>query len=471
MQKSYTRYSDFDKDYGFAEKAGFQLSPFQQEDVEQFVQWEASLNAYEVGSGKTVVSTVVSLMRGVDITLVVMPPILIASWTNWLKKVSDKVVRYDGTPVERKKANLADARWVVMSHAIFRIDFDRLVEACNGRPVEVIVDEAHFLKNSRSVLFKKTQTMSQGHYCQMLTGTPTSKPLDCYSYIKIKSPKLYRSYTHFEALHVGERDFWKTPISFINLDLLRDNFALRSISRTKKEVHGYSLVPLFPDTSYDLAPEHKLVYDRLVEEQLLLFSDGSKIDATTPAKLRHALQQAVINFDHFSNNADNRSAFYDILDQTIEETECDQLGKSKLIIWTKYKMTSAKLWEYCKKRGIKTVAAYSESNASEAAEAFMHDETTRILVANPQSAGAGLNPQHVCSEALFAEIDTVPIYARQAIGRIDRTGQKVPPRIKIAVARGTVQEWLFHDLMRNDDQVARIEPTKDGLRRMLMGQY
>jgi SNF2 family DNA or RNA helicase len=337
--------------------------------------------------------------------------------------------------------------------------------------VEVIVDEAHFLKNSRSVLFKKTQTMSQGHYCQMLTGTPTSKPLDCYSYIKIKSPKLYRSYTHFEALHVGERDFWKTPISFINLDLLRDNFALRSISRTKKEVHGYSLVPLFPDTSYDLTVEHKKVYDKLVEEQLLLFSDGSKIDATTPAKLRHALQQAVINFDHFSNNADNRSAFYDILDQTIEETECDQLGKSKLIIWTKYKMTSAKLWEYCKKRGIKTVAAYSESNASEAAEAFMHDETTRILVANPQSAGAGLNPQYVCSEALFAEIDTVPIYARQAIGRIDRTGQKVPPRIKIAVARGTVQEWLFHDLMRNDDQVARIEPTKDGLRRMLMGQY
>ena len=100
----------------------------------------------------------------------------------------------------------------------------------------------------------------------------------------------------------------------------------------------------------------------------------------------------------------------------------------------------------------------------------MHDPATRILVANPQSAGAGLNPQYVCSEALFLEMDTVPIYNRQSIGRLDRVGQTVRPRMRIAVALGTVQVGLFHDMLKNDDMVERIEPSKDSLRKMLLGQ-
>lgn len=307
-------------------------------------------------------------------------------------------------------------------------------------------------------------------HLQLLTGTPVNKVMDAYAYIKLLTPEVYRSLAHFEALHVEERDFWKRPIKFGNLDLVKQNLSLHSISRTKEELHGYSLKPLYPDTEYELSPAHYKLYERLVEDQLLIFDDGSKIDASTVQKLRHALQQIVVHYDHFSNDPSNRSAAYDIIDQSIEETECASPGKSKLIIWTKYKRTSRSVTDYCNKLDIPTVAAYSEADTEKSINLFMDDDRYRILVAQYQSAGAGLNPQYVCSEALFLELDTVPLYIRQALGRIDRVGQKKVPRMRFAVARGTVQIGLLDALLKNDDMVERIEPSKKSIREHLLGR-
>lgn len=311
--------------------------------------------------------------------------------------------------------------------------------------------------------------MTRQRNLQLLTGTPVNKPLDAYAYIRLCTPGVYRSLAHFENVHVEERDFWKRPIKFCNLDMVKEALALSSISRTKKELHGYDLTPLFPDTSYELEPAHKRLYEKLVDEMLLVFDDGSKIDATSVQKLQHALQQVVVNYDYFSNNLDNRSAAYDLIDLTIEQTECANKAKSKLIIWTKYKRTSRSVLAYCRKLGIKSVAAYSEVDAAASIDSFMDDESTRLLVGQYQSCGAGLNPQHVCSEALFLELDTVPLYVRQALGRLDRVGQKIAPTMRLAVAEGTVQERLLSALLKNDDMVTNIEPTKQGLRDMLLG--
>lgn len=304
---------------------------------------------------------------------------------------------------------------------------------------------------------------------QLLTGTPVNNPLDAYAYIKLVTPTIYRSYAMFENIHVEERDFWKRPVKFAELDALKKNLALQAINRTKEELHGYSLKPLFPDSTYELSDYHYRLYTKLVEEQLLIFDDGSKIDATSVAKLRHALQQVVVNLDHFSNDPKQRSVSYDMIDHTIEETQCATAGKSKLIIWTKYKRTSRSVLAYCNSLKIPTVAAYSEADSENSINSFMRDPETRVLVAQYQSAGSGLNPQEVCSEALFLELDTVPMYIRQACGRLDRVGQTTPPTMRFAVAKGTVQESIHRDLLRNDGVVQAIEPSKRSIREMLLG--
>jgi hypothetical protein len=462
-------FAEFNEQTGFETKAGFQLTPLQVTDVEQFILWRKSLNRYEVGTGKTVISTVVSLMAEVPTTIVCMPPILLLSWERWLNKVSERVLRYQGGPKIRAEMTLLDKRWVLMSHAIFRIDFEKLMNVFQGVPVEIIIDEAQAIKSPKAKLYTCIGLMSKNRRLQMLTGTPTSKPLDCYTYIKLKTPDLYRSYEHFAHTHVAEKDFFGSITAYQNLDVLAENFAVKSILRTKEEVHGYNNTPLFPDTIYELNKDHLDLYNQLVEEQLLLLDDGSKIDATTAQRMYHALQQIVVNYDYFSGDATKRSASYDLIDSVIEQTDCDNQAKSKLIIWTIYKRTSRSVLNYLAKQGHKAVGAYSEVDSNKSFQAFMEDPNTRILVANPQSAGAGLNPQSVCWESLTIETSTVPMLSRQANGRLDRVGQLHKPSMRYAVANQTVQVTLLDKLLNADELVVRVERTKTSLRKELYG--
>lgn len=759
-------FAEFNAQTGFETKAGFQLTPLQVEDIEQFVQWRKSLNRYEVGTGKTVISTVVSLMSDVETTIVCVPPILLLSWENWLNKVSERTLRYQGSPKVRKEMKLLGNRWVLMSHAIFRIDFEKLMKVFEGVSMEIIIDECfvagtkiltpkgevsiellkvgdmvlnsfgqfpvqkvfnrvssdlytlgfnngksftctgnhpvftdlgwvaarncrgrrllpnpdlrvvqsplrktykyfnarskqqnrngtnlfkilrneatsavtprdmgslwtktvrencyrlQISRNSQRAFIRGSQTsgfsnieskrsrpfsqrrernrpntlrsysereygnsrfrvepissfrdlgrrsstslqarlraqriddscrnrrqqsqssvtksaglkengktpgtglecvqviqqagarevwnievagcpnyfaggvlvhncqaiknpkaklytciglMSKNRRLQMLSGTPTSRPLDCYTYIRLKSPDLYRSYAHFEHTHIAEKDFFGSVTAYQNLDILADNFALKSILRTKEEVHGYNNAPLFPDTVYELSKDHMDLYEQLVEEQLLLLDDGTKIDATTAQRLYHALQQIIVNYDYFSGDATKRSTAYDLIDSVVEQTDCDNQSKSKLIIWTIYKRTSRNVLTYLNNQGHKAVGAYSEVNSAKSFVQFMEDPTTRILVAQPLSAGSGLNPQSVCWESLAIETSTVPMLARQANGRLDRMGQLHKPSIRYAVANKTVQVTLLEKLLQADELVQKVERSKISLRKELYG--
>lgn len=472
MARIYNSFSEFDVEHKFSEKAGFTLKPLQVEDIEQFAKWPVALNTYEVGGGKTVISTAVSLMSGADFTLVIVPPILIRPWVRWLLKVSSRVIHYQGTKEDRATwiHLFKDARWVVMSHAIFRRDYSKIWEhVVRHGSYELIVDEAHSLKSVESKLFKYVNAMAKGHRLQLLTGTPTSKPLDAYAYIALKTPKAYRSFQHFKMAHVTKVNFFKQPEEYGDLDKVAELLAINNITRTKKEVHGYDNKPLFPDTSYRLAKDHYKLYERLVTERLLELDNGEKIDASTAQKLYFRVQQMVVNYDYFSADPTNRSAAYDLIDSVVDQTNCLVSGNSKLIIWTYYKMTTASVLAYFKKAGIKAVGAYSGANGQDSFDKFVDDDSTRILVAQPQSAGAGLNPQEVCSEALVLETSTVSLYNTQLCGRIDRVGQKRKPTIRFAVAEGTIQVALFDAFLKNDDLVSQVELSRKSFRDILLG--
>jgi hypothetical protein len=56
----------------------------------------------------------------------------------------------------------------------------------------------------------------------------------------------------------------------------------------------------------------------------------------------------------------------------------------------------------------------------------------------------------------------------QAVGRVDRMGQKVRPTIRFALANGTIQKKLYGQLIVNSDLVAAVE-NKKSLRDALLG--
>ena len=217
-------------------------------------------------------------------------------------------------------------RWVVMSYGIFREDFDGIFVELGREHPHIIVDEATALKNSGSILYRRVNALSAGGPLQLLTGTPTNKPTDAYAYVKLTTPEcLPQLHGHFESLHVAERDFFGNITAYQHLDVLNQNLMLQALKRTKTRCSLGSSKPRYDPIFYDLSAKHKKLYNQLAEEQLLLHTNRDKIRCNNAATAHHALRQIVVNFDYFSGDSSARSAVYDLIDNTIEDTECLRL--------------------------------------------------------------------------------------------------------------------------------------------------
>lgn len=431
---------------------------------------------YEVGGGKTLVSTISALLWDNAHNIITCPPILLLQWAKWLKEAgeTDVEVYANGITDPKYKRNEAQlsAKWVVISHAILRDDFQTILSAFRGKQLTVIIDEGQAIKNPRSKLYKCINTLIAPDRPLLIdTATPTSKPQDTFAYMKLKTPQLYRGMGHWENLHVGEKDFYGTITKYQNLDMLRDNFAIASVKRTKKDLFGNTLTPIYEPIHYPLSPAHQKLYEKLADERLLDLPDGSKIDATQAQALRHAMQQIVMNYGHFSGNPAHVAAGYDLLDSVIEQVDPMDESKSKLAVWTYYQMSSAAVTAYLQEKFGKeaVVAAYGKTNSQYAVKQIMENPKCRIMVAQPSSVGAGLNLHHVCHEMFFAEMSTTPMLVRQAIGRVDRMGQLVRPTIRFGIAQGTVQVALYQQLLNNDELVSKVERTPRTLRQEILG--
>lgn len=456
------------------------LDQMQKEDIVKSAAWRRALLDLPVGYGKTVIATCISLMLQPETTMVLVPPILIPQWVAWLNSIKGAglAVAYAGSPAQRRDLQVKGARWLVMSYQVFNNDIDSLRRELARSEVLTVVDECQNLKG-RGVLFKNVRDFTLGRDLIMMSGTIMSKPGDGYSYIKLNTPDVYKSYSAFENIHVAQRNVFNQPTVWHNLDLLQINLGLRRVYRTKEEVHSALPKANFIVTYYDLSKEHMALYKRLMEEQLLALDDGSKIDATTATRLYHAAQQIILDFGYFAGDPTKRSAVFDLIDEIADEVNLggetligtETRPASKLILWTTHRSVSRLIGDHMQARlakiGKRAVEAYSEVNSARSIKLFMEDPDTVELTAQPGSAGAGLNPQYLCWEMAFIQFPTTTIPFVQAYGRIDRKGQRYNPNIRLLVARGTVQVSLLQSLFKNDELVNQASGSKQGIKNLI----
>ena len=457
---------------------GRKLVPYdwQKEDIETLVQWDRVGVFLPVGAGKTLIATLVALAYNDKHRIVLLPPILIRQWVRWLNAIpgSGGAIAYKGTKKQRAAIDLKGISWWVMSYGIFRNDFHKLLKLVESEPderVTVIVDEAQNLKNVETWTYRRTERMSVGNRLILMTGTELNSPLDAYAYVAIKTPGVYRGIGQFKRIHVEEEDEYEGTVQqWKELELMNRNLYLQSVQRTKEDIHKHVPAANYYPVFYDLEPEHLALYNELAETQLLELESGGKIDATSATALYVKMQQCVIDWNHFAGATDLRPAIFDLIDQSLEEINFGRPGASKFIIWTWFKHSTKAIKAYVDTlHPGKWAVAYSESNSEKEVARFMEDDSCLGLVAQPLSAGAGLNPQFFTWECLFAEVPTRTIPFRQAAGRIDRDGQRFNANVRIGIANGTIQLGLYENLLANDALVQRVQRNPQDLRKMIYG--
>jgi SNF2 family DNA or RNA helicase len=423
-----------------------------------------------MGTGKTFISTAISLFHKVTYghqVVVIMPPILIRQWGRWLASIKPEisVTEYRGTPAQRDALDL-DMDFVLVGVQIFKRDFARFQRYFSDKNYTVIIDEANLVGNIESDNHKKVYEFAAGHPQIVLTGTPMNSVMDAYGLLKFSAPGAYRSIRHFENTHVEERDFYKKPIKFGNLDLLAENMMVNSRRILLEDMYPDLDEPAYIPTYYDLAPAHYKLYRKLAEEELLKLPDGGKIDATSANKLIHALGQIIVNYPHFSGNPDDVSLTVEMITQKLSE-----LGDGKLVVFANYKLTVAHLKDKLQKFGAVTInSEVTEAQKERNLQAFMTDPECRVVIAQFVSAGKGLDGlQHVCNHAFFAEPCQQPRDFHQAVARLKRLGQKKKVMVMMGIANNTTQVRGFKKLLDNDDLVNKVIRNATELREAIYG--
>ena len=448
---------------------------WQKEDITTLSQWDRVGVFLPVGAGKTFIATYLSLAYGDDYRIILVLPVLIRQWVKWLNAIpgAGSAIAYRGTKKQRAAIELPKHKWWVMSYGIFKNDFHKLLKLVEqpASSVTLVVDEAHSIKNVESWLHKRVSRFSVGQRLVLMTGTELNSPMDSYAYIALKTPTVYRSIGQFERLHVKEKDEYSGTVKeWQELEMMNRNLYLQSVRRDKKDVHAHVPTAHYFPVEYDLDPEHQALYNKLVEEQLLELENGGKIDATTASALYNKSQQCVTDWDGFAGSKGHRPAILDVIDGVVDEIDLGQPGASKFIIWTWFRSTTRTVAAYMEEKFPGQVAiAFSESDSEKETTRFMEDPSCIVLVAQPGSAGAGLNPQYVCWECLFVEVPTRTIPFTQAAGRIDREGQAYNANIRIATAANTIQVGLFQNLLENDKLVQKVQGSMKSLRDLVYG--
>lgn len=458
----------------------FQLKPFQLETVDLLCKHNRSAGFLPVGTGKTVVSTVSFLYKAitgqVDQIIILMPPIILNQWQEWLGSLGLESLIYRGTPAQRKAMSF-DGDIILMTFNIFKNDHKRIMSTFRDRNVCLVVDEAAAIRRSQTLTFTsvsefmgdiKASPVSGERHLILLTGTAMNRPHHAYGYIKLKTPEYFpRGYNDFLLAHVASVNDYGEPQAYRELGLLTELLMLQAIKFDSADVLDLPEIVYSP-TPYDLAPGHLALYNKLVEKKLLELEDGKVINAVTQQSLYHACQKIIL---------DPATGFvpeaFSLIDATWEEMGPGE----KMIVYVNYRVSNEAVFDHImrgtKQSGMKPLQAYGELGATKNlknVEEFLRNKDVNVLVANPGSIGIGLNLQSVCRVILFLELPIAPDVYTQAVGRVYREGQKKSCIIKFAIAKKTIQMYLRRAVVKKEDEIQALMPTQENLRRALMGK-
>lgn len=445
------------------------------EDFQKLIDWGRSCSFLPVGSGKTFLSTMVAfhmaLEDHVDQIIVLCPPILLRQWANWFGSFKGVTVSlYRGTPKERKEINLNNDV-IVMTTGILKNDFEKLMTFFRTKRVFVILDEATCIRAISSQTHRAFRDFvnTPNKMCTMLTGTELSAPWQAYGYISLATPGIYRDWSQFAAIHIKGTDQFGNPSRYSNLDLLGQNLMLHAVKREARDILELPEIT-YSTIEYELSKKHKKLYDAIVEELLVVLDDGEIIDGLTPNRLRVEAQRVILRPAEFGGESITPEGY------TVIDNLADELANEKFIVYCNYQSTCEAVFDYCQKQGYNPVIVYGGARSSSAknltnVETFKNDPSVRIMVGHPRSCGVGIDQlQYATRCVLFLELPCpAGELVRQAIGRVERSGQKLKLLIRFAVAIGTIQIDLRRKALEKDDLVNRVVPTKLSLRKALLG--
>jgi SNF2 family DNA or RNA helicase len=388
------------------------ISPYQHEGVRWLLKKETvkfgpkgGFLCDEMGLGKTVQLLKTMVENKKPKTLVVVPKSLISQWISEVRRFTKFTVE----GFEGANRTLGDSEVCVTSYSL--VGDLQVKEKSWDR---IILDEAHFIRNSNSKMFKECMGLGvTSNIKWVVTGTPIFNNI-----------KDFVTLSKFVGISAGNIQR--------NYDQIRDDYVLR---RTKAAMRT-GLVPCqFENVELEMSPDEKALYDVVYED----FCENIRLKADMMAILESFLRCRQIcvwpqlYYDGVFKKGDTEEREQWPHEST---TKLDYLVGSikghpteKTLVFNQFTGEALKIKELLKEHAHVFVLNGDTKDREDVIQSFRDSPTPAVFLIQIKTGGVGLNLQEA-SRVYITHPAWNPATELQAIARAHRTGQTKMVHIK-----------------------------------------
>ena len=448
---------DYEK-YQKLDKRGWRAFKHQEEGIEFLLKNKKCILADDMGLGKTYQSIVAALEIEAERVLIVCPSSLKINWMREIENFCEDVSIIKGNHWDPDRFTIINYDILKNFHTIEEKgkkyeDWELRREIVEFNPDLIILDEAHFVKNHKSIRGKILKDISNRFKTErvwLLTGTPiANRPMDYFNLLSIIDSPVTNNWVHYAKTYCegmrfkkGGRFIWVTN-GASNLEELATK-TKRTILRRKKE-HVLDLpekliTPVYLELSN--VDGYKNVWNEYMEQRKL---DGKK---GNPAKdlVEMTLLRTFIAME--------------TVPYTIEKTEEALELNKKTIIFCNFNDEMDSFINHFGSKCVSVRGGMTDKQKQQSVDRFQEDDTCMVFVGQIKAAGVGLTLTKA-EIVIMNSLDWVPGTHEQAEDRAYRIGQKETVNIYYMLIDDTIDTLVWNILKEKKKVIGTIMGEND----------
>ena len=448
---------DYEK-YQKLDKRGWRAFKHQEEGIEFLLKNKKCILADDMGLGKTLQSIVAALEVDAERVLIVCPSSLKINWKREIENFCEDVSIIKGKHWDPDRFTIINYDILKNFHTIEERgkkyeDWELRREIVEFNPDLIILDEAHYVKNHKSIRGKILKDISKRFKTErvwLLTGTPiANRPMDYFNLLSIIDSPVTNNWVHYAKTYCdgmrfrkGNKFIWVTT-GASNLEELSTK-TKRTILRRKKEdvldLPEKLITPVYLEL--ENVDGYKNVWNEYMEQRKL---DGKK---GNPAKdlVEMTLLRTFIAME--------------TVPYTIEKTEEALESNKKTIIFCNFNDEMDSFINHFGDKCVCVRGGMSDAKKQHAVDRFQEDDSCMVFVGQIKAAGVGLTLTKA-EIVIMNSLDWVPGTHEQAEDRAYRIGQKETVNIYYMLIDDTIDTLVWNILNEKKKVIGTIMGETD----------
>ena len=416
-----------------------------------------------MGLGKTYMAIISAMESGAKNILIVCPSSTKINWEreiHMFQEYSTSII--SGRKWKPAKFTIINFDILKNFHTVVKKGIkpdETLTDIIDTKFDLMIVDEAHFLKNNKSIrgmIIADIVNKMKMEYVWLLTGTPVAnRPKDLYNLLNIINHPLAENWQFYVKRYCdgrqitiklkngGTKKTWLVDGNS-NLDELSVRIKNSFLRRLKNEVMDMPDKVIVP-THHELSADEHIEYDGLWEDYILKRAEEKKRGIPDRDLVELILLRKFIAMR--------------AIPRTIEMVEPILEEGNKVIIFTSFADELLELQEHFGNSCVVHHGSMSDRDKQKSVDAFQNNKNVKVFIGNIISAGVGITLT-AANTVIFNSFDWVTGNNEQGEDRSHRIGQKDNVTVYYQLFEDTITTRMWYTLKYKKSIIDKILGVK-----------